>query len=59
MLKMEEFSGKFYLTNRRDQIFKNEYVRFTWDTGCLEMRKDKWEKLSQKKKNLILKMAKK
>lgn len=61
MLKMEEYTvEKNWTTPIYHHPHKEEivYVRFTWDTGYLEMRKDKWDRLSQKRKNLILAMGK-
>lgn len=54
MLKIIEYEGPAYMVGRR---YRDDYIRFEWDNGFLDIRKAIWDKLSQKKKNFILKLG--
>lgn len=54
MLKVIEYTGeRYYVRNLRKS--RNDYIRFEWDTGYVDMKKYYWDKLSKKKRDLIYK----
>lgn len=51
MLKIAEYEGTSYSTPKdRD----NRWIRIEWSKGYLDMKKYYWDKLSRKKKDIIL-----
>lgn len=54
MLKITEYEGPWYTTPKDKVVGDNRWIRFEWSTGYLDMKKYHWEKLSKKKKALIL-----
>ena len=54
MLKITEYEGPWYTTPKDKVVGDNRWIRFEWSTGYLDMKKYHWEKLSKKKKSLIL-----
>lgn len=53
MLTIKEYKGDIYYAGRY-KTPREDYIRFEWSTGYLDMKKYHWEKLSKKKKALIL-----
>lgn len=52
VIRVEEYQGISYPTPK-NPMGRNDYIRFEWNTGYLEMKKYYWEKLSQSKKKKI------
>lgn len=58
MLIVTEHKGDPYrATHKRVSTIREDYIHIQWDTGYIDMRMSSWEKLSKKKKDLILKLG--
>lgn len=53
MLTIKEYKGDIYYAGKY-KTPREDYIRFEWSKGYLEMRKDCWDKLSKKKRAMIL-----
>lgn len=56
MLRVSYYDGPAYYTSKKGSP-RRDYIRVDWDNGHIDMQLAKWEKLSMKKKNLILKLG--
>lgn len=54
MLKVIEYTGERYYIRFLGK-YRDDYIRFEWDTGYVDMKKYYWDKLSKKKRDIIYK----